>query len=332
MDIKNILFTFDYELFLGEKSGSVQNCLIKPTKLLLDVFSRYDVSNLVFFVDTTYLNQLKNCSYTAAQKDYELIVDQLKQISKLGHYIFPHVHPHWLDANYSEDLNQWELKGFSKYRFHNIDKTTREKLFLDSINILKEILGNEIKIDGYRAGGWCIQPFSDFKESFEKFGLKYEFSVLPGEKNHNPIQYYDFTNLKNKTIYKFNDDITIEDRNGSFTEYCISNIKIPSTNQFLNRVLLKYLWKTGNINFGDGNGAIVNNGAINRASKEMISIELLTKVRLPLYKRFINEHSYMQFISHPKMVSNHNLKQLDAFLKFVKAKCQINSDFKLIKL
>ena len=32
MKKKNILFTFDYELFLGEKSGSSQNCMIKWKK------------------------------------------------------------------------------------------------------------------------------------------------------------------------------------------------------------------------------------------------------------------------------------------------------------
>ncbi len=34
---KNVLFTFDYELFLCERSGRVQECLLSPTDEILRV-------------------------------------------------------------------------------------------------------------------------------------------------------------------------------------------------------------------------------------------------------------------------------------------------------
>ncbi len=329
---KNILFTFDYELFLGAKSGSVQNCLLKPTALLLHLFEKYKFNKLIFFVDTTYLLKLKQLKNNKAINDYKLIIEQLKKINSHGHYIFPHIHPHWLDAIYNERTNDWNLSNASKYRFHNIDKDEREILFNDSIILLKDVIGTDRSIDGYRAGGWCIQPFTDFKPYFEKHSIKYEFSVLPQQVNTNNIQYYNFENVTHNSIYKFNNAVDVVDNLGSYTEYSISNVEIPLLNNFCNRLFLKYLWKTGNRNFGDGNGAIISdNKNIVDLSKEMISIELLTKVRLPIYKNFINKFDYMQFISHPKMISKHNLKCLELFLDFVLNNYPINSDFRTIQ-
>ena len=54
---KKILLTFDYELFLGAKSGSVDNCLIVPTDMLLDVMERHQ-TKAIFFVDTTYIMRM----------------------------------------------------------------------------------------------------------------------------------------------------------------------------------------------------------------------------------------------------------------------------------
>ena len=50
---KLLLFTFDYELFLGDKSGSVQDCLITPTDHLISLLNKYEFK-AYFFVDTVY--------------------------------------------------------------------------------------------------------------------------------------------------------------------------------------------------------------------------------------------------------------------------------------
>ena len=59
---KDLLLTFDYELFLGEKSGSVDRCLIEPTNELMRVFDKYRIKNAIFFVDTTHLLRLQEMS------------------------------------------------------------------------------------------------------------------------------------------------------------------------------------------------------------------------------------------------------------------------------
>jgi peptidoglycan/xylan/chitin deacetylase (PgdA/CDA1 family) len=58
---RTVLITFDYELFLGEQSGIVHQCLIEPTNKLLDCLNKY-AFKAVFFIDTVYLLRLKEVS------------------------------------------------------------------------------------------------------------------------------------------------------------------------------------------------------------------------------------------------------------------------------
>ena len=61
---KRLLSTFDYELFLGPASGSVDRCLLEPTQKLLDLFDRFQLPHAIFFVDSTYLLRLEEVAAT----------------------------------------------------------------------------------------------------------------------------------------------------------------------------------------------------------------------------------------------------------------------------
>ncbi|HVA99380.1 MAG TPA: hypothetical protein VNG53_10840, partial [Bacteroidia bacterium] len=296
---KTILFTFDYELFLGERSGTVDKCLIEPTNRLLEILEQYNFK-AIFFVDTTYLIRLSEVSKNNEKAfcDFEKIKMQLRKIAEKKHEIFPHIHPHWLDAVYLEEINQWQLKKNDKYRFSSLVVEDKEMLFEKSFFILNEILQQiniGFKIDSYRAGGWCIQPFSDFIPYFEKHKIINEFSVLRGVSNFNDVQYFDFEITPKKNIYRFKDDICIEDSNGKYVQYSISTIKINKWSKFIERILLKYLWKMGNRSIGDGNGLATKKTQLHykiSSNLEMISIELLTKVKLPIYLKNIKKNNY----------------------------------------
>ena len=339
---RSILFTFDYELFLGSRSGSVSKCLIEPTGLLLDLFEKYKIKGSIFFVDTTYLLRLKSEPNTAAKADYVKIVDQLKLICEKGHFIFPHIHPHWADAKYVEGANYWSLTDFSKYRFHHVFPELREELFSQSVNLLKEIVDTcsvKFPVNAYRAGGWSLQPFEDFKPSFEKHHISHEFSVVPGFKNLSDAQYFDFSECPDKVIYKFDSDPTKEAENGVYTEYTISTIEISKKLYWRNKVWLKYLWKTGQRSMGDGVSLVIKDKELSKgrkemlgsANREMISIELLNLMKLREYKIFLEKNSYMHFISHPKMISLHNLKTFERFLKYAISKYILMTDFNQLR-
>jgi hypothetical protein len=330
---KNILFTFDYELFLGQKSGSAAKCCIEPTNNLIGIFDRYKIKNALFFVDTTYLLRLKENSNFNAQADFNKIKDQLQNLIQKGHYVFPHIHPHWLDAEYLSDINQWDLKNDIRYRFNALNIHERKVLFQQSVQLLYEIIhpvNSTYKIDAYRAGGWCIQPFTDFIPCFEEHNITADFSVLRGAVNTSEKQYFDFSITPSKDIYHFKNNPLIEE-NGKFSEYVISVLEIPKVNQFLNKILLKILWQLKQRSIGDGVGALASGGKSNSEKNklmEMVSLELLTDFRLPLYLKYIDVKEYIQFISHPKMLSAYNLMIFNKFLYKFTRRYEFETDYK----
>ena len=51
-----IHFTFDYELFFGKNVGSVEKCMIEPTKQLLGKLEKVEAL-ATFYVDIGFLNR-----------------------------------------------------------------------------------------------------------------------------------------------------------------------------------------------------------------------------------------------------------------------------------
>lgn len=337
---KTILQTFDYELFLGRKSGSVDKCLIEPTNLLLNLFKNHNFTGAIFFVDTTYLFKLKQRSEQVCIDDFKRISEQLIAIISQGHFVYPHIHPHWLDAIYLNEINQWDLSNYSKYRFNLINENEKNIVFNESIQVLKSIISPKFpnyKIEGYRAGGWCIQPFSEFKPFFERHQIKYEFSVLSGHSNFTKAHYFDFTSAPPKDIYNFSDDVCVEENSGVFKQFSISSIQLNKIVSFKEKIYLKLLRYKGDMSFGDGIGLVLNSNEEkivtvpneNRFQNfERISIELLNSIKYPLYKRFLDTENYMHFISHPKMITSENIKQLNKFMEYCNSNYSIVSDFK----
>ncbi len=137
---KFLILTFDYELFLGKRSGSVINCLINPTNRLLNLFLKYDIQT-AFFIDTVYLMRMEALAnqYAPVGRDLAKIKSQLTDIVKQGHYIFHHIHPHWLDAEYLENENQWDLSNTSKLTFDKISKDEQTKIMSFSDAFLTKI-------------------------------------------------------------------------------------------------------------------------------------------------------------------------------------------------
>jgi len=335
---KILLITFDYELFLGDKSGSVKDCLIKPTDHLIKLLNRYNRKG-IFFVDATYLIQLRNIAnkYDNAGKDFESIKSQIRELVTFGHSVFPHLHPHWLDAKYDEQTNEWSLKDFSKYRFSSINNDQRTSLFQDSINILNDIIkpvNPDYKIDSYRAGGWSIQPFSDFKPYFEKYKIINDFSVIPGKYNISTAHVFDYRNAPTKNIYHFYDDVTKELKDGPFKEFTISSIALSKMMVWFNFKISGLLKRLQIKPYG--NGSTVNSKVIEEADVQNLngkrivaSFEGLTFITLSKYIKAIKRNNYFQFISHPKLLTGHELWLLNILL-FKVRKEEIETDFKKV--
>ncbi len=325
---KKILLTFDYEPFLGKKSGSVSKCVIEPTNVLISIMDKYNAKG-IFFVDMLYLLNLK--SRTETLEDFEIIKNQLLKLYDSKHYIFPHIHPHWLDSIFLKDIKEFDLSDLSKYSLASLPQNEIENLFKKSMDLLSE-MGIAYQTYGYRAGGWCIQPFCLYEKIFEKYNILHEFSALPGYKNDSEQQKFDFSELKIREPYFFSKNVELEDKKGVFIQYPISTLFFNSYAKFKDRLVRKYLWKTGDRSWGNGIGAYTASLKTNLSNKEMISIDVLNISKLGKYKKFIREEKYMHWISHPKMFTKHGLKTFDNFLKFAHSKYNVEYDFSKYKV
>ena len=340
---KYILITFDYELFLGERSGLILDCLIEPTKNIVAVLKEYNVKGL-FFVDTAYLLHMgKHSHITQIKNDLKLVRSQLIQLAKEGHFLFPHLHPHWNGASYDETTNQWNLTGSNHYKVSDLNEHEQELLFYNSINSLNEIIteaGSKQKIDSYRAGGWSLQPFSTFKKHFIEHGIKNDFSVLPGVFQFSTSQEFDYSDCKQLVPYNFSESVCLEDNMGEFTEFPISIIKHSKKSLFRHKLQTKYQAKINNdSSFGRGIGQvaqnidkkpILNTGIELKNEYEYLSMDFLSNAKFKTYLNYCMENDFIQFLSHPKLCSNHSIITFRKLLNTLTSKFEIISNYQTI--
>jgi hypothetical protein len=289
---KNIILTFDYEVFLGKDSGDIYNSLLKPTDRILEIFKENNSKGL-FFVDATFLLKLKEENSDCFVK----VKEQLHKILSYGSDIGLHIHPHWLDVKSIGEC-RWTFEKYEKFRLHNLNDEERKKLIRASISVLNDIVHKynpNYKIDTFRAGGWCIQPFHLIADELKNIGIKYDFSVLPGKKNDKrPRQYFDYkTYPKNKAFWQFEDDIIKEVEDGYFTEVPVTMYKMNLYDWIQNKKVIK----THKI-AGDGRGG----------AKPMPLLEKLLKTRWSMIRELSSDAMSFHFLK--KMLKKCNSELL----------------------
>lgn len=227
---KRVILSFDYELFFGDKPGSVQKSLLDPTAMLMDAME-YAGAKATFFVDYMMLKYMMSENETT-KAEAKLIIEQLQEMVRRGHRIELHLHPHWVDAKYKE--GKWDFSDFSHYCLSSFPKDEITALFIEGTTYLERI-AREVqpayKIVAFRAGGWAILPFEVMKEGFHKAGLRVDSSVMQGCKIYANDMELDFTNAPQESIYKFNDEVLAEEADGPFVEAQICSFQhtIPTS-------------------------------------------------------------------------------------------------------
>ena len=333
---KQLLLTFDFELFLGDKSGTVENCMLKPTEEIIKVLSKYKLSS-IFFVDTLYLFRLKQISefHEKAKFDYNKIIQLLSKIAGSGGYVFHHLHPHWLDAKYLVDINQWDVSDKTKFALSNLSQGEIEMVFNQSNQIIQEIYTGiqKPKTFGYRAGGLYAQPFLNYKSQMDKYNISLDFSVLRNAKSDgNKSAYkFDYSQYPKERIYHFSEEVNEENNEGKFIEFTLDQCQIDGLYKILNGLYYRKNYKKDSWKrWGDGtsSGNIVKSTERSNKlkSEESFSIELLNNVKSSLYTDYFKKEDFLHLISHPKLCSPMNVIALDKFLSKVNSKYTIESD------
>ena len=300
------ILTFDYELFLGNDSGTALKSIIEPTNEVLKVLKE-NGAKAIFFVDATYLLALKKYN----SKDLELISNQLKQIVKLGSSVELHLHPQWLDAK--PNGNRWIFESFEHYRLHSLSKEEIEQLFVDGVEILEEI--TEQKVKAFRAGGWSITPFEVLKDAFSKSGIIIDMSVCPDfYKKELPMHYYDFRYIPNKEYYRFSNDVSKIDKNGKFLEIPVTTYSMFGIDLAINNILKKLKKERM---FGDGKGlasANVQGNLFKRLFQKNLRRATIEGQSSYFFKKSlkkIKKRELLSYVMHPKTLSGEALTNLE---------------------
>ena len=319
---KNIFLTFDYELFFGVKSGSIYNCLISPTDMLIEQFDKYNIK-ATFFIDILfYIRLLRENEQTI--KDALLIKEQLKTLVRKGHRIELHLHPHWEDAVY---LNgNWIFTSYKHYRLDSLPEEKILKYFIDGVNELNNIAREVIsdyQVCAFRAGGLCIQPFDKLISSFKAAGVYIDSSVAPGHRVDSDNHSFSFLAVTSNEFYKFSTDVCIKDDKGEFIEMPLTIAYITVVDKIINKVYRKFYYSM----YGDGIGM----GSKSKKTKSVSLYSRLTKrytqhltmdsISLFSFKRVFKrvDNKNIVMMCHPKFLSKHESPKIIKYLGSVKA-------------
>ncbi len=314
--------TFDYELFFGNESGSIEKCIIDPTNNLIDI-AKKNSAKLIFYVDAGYLIALKNYSKKnlSLQKDLDLLNLQLENIIKSGHDIQLHIHPHWEDSIY--DGNKWVFDT-SRYKLATFSQTE----VLEICKSYKKVLAqytNEDNIFAYRAGGWCIQPFNKIKEGLKQNNIWLDSTIYKGGLNLSENKGFDFTKSPSKEFWRFEDDPLEERGEGYFLELPISSSRVSPIN-YWKIALNKFFPRKIHESIGDGkslgSGSSQTIQLLTKYTNQPVFLDGIKSINLNrAYKNYERQNQpYFTAIGHPKAMSSYSFNKMSKLLQIKNAK------------
>jgi hypothetical protein len=338
--MKNIVLTVDYEIFFGNESGSVQKCMIEPSKRLLSILETNN-SKMTVFWDILHFQRLIELSDSneICRIDAQNIKKQVQEFAKNGHDVQFHIHSHWLDAQFTD--KKWHFK-YDRYKLHSLrdeDSSEDSNTIIGCLTKAKSLLEETIRevkpeyvVTTFRAGGFLIEPFSKLKSAFLKLGVSIDSSVLPGTVYcGSGFNSYDHLDFPNGSFYRFEDSPSSVDQNGSFIEMPIKTIVLNP----LRNIYYKILFKTKYKNLqADIPGKSINCAILSKCRLH----EKIFKLIKPAREQFTTDSNFGEkirfffhkapddstLIMHPKLLNEHIINVLESLLA--------NSEIKFISI
>lgn len=322
----NIFLTFDYELYFGTTTGTVERCITGPTELLTTVAEDEGIK-LCHFVDIGFLIRLEAemKKYPSLASDHTLLCRQLEKLSQKGHDLQLHIHPHWEDSYYDGsrwicNIQRYKLADFSPPEISDI--VSRYKTRLSAFTSAE-------RVHTFRAGGWCIQPFHQLKEALYENGISIDSSVFANGHFSSDQYAYDFRGAPLTGRWKFNNNPLSIQEEGPFTEIPISSI-------YNSPLFYWRLFLLGRLNpyehkpLGDGVPIPAPGqrfGILTRWTHNTVSVD---GYNASLLNRALRQHlrlkkSDMVVIGHPKALTRYGLKALQQFIRRHKSNHQFTT-------
>ncbi len=302
-----LLLTFDYELYLGERTGSVHDTLIDPTDRILNVL-RSNEARGIFFVDASYLMRLEKEN----DSEYGAVLEQLERIVASDCDIGLHIHSQWLDG--LRHGTEWRFTTFDRYRIHSLGLEEATEYFRACHEHLRSFLPGDLAINAFRAGGWCLQPFDLLAAAFRECGIKYDFSVVPGLfVDEPPIRIIDYRAApKNRSFWAFSNDPVRPDPAGRYWAIPVTVADVWGWELAMSRLAL---WLNRTAESGGGRGIATPSRVrqVQRLFRNGPRPISLDRVSSRLLRRMLPSRSpeFVHCVAHPKRATNVSLCQLD---------------------
>lgn len=317
--MKRIILSFDYELFFGDVSGTVQKTLIEPTNILLDSMDAVGFKGS-FFVDWLMLKYINLEDDIHCKNDYLLIINQLKDIIRRGHRIELHIHPHWIDAKYKGD-GFWDFSDFRNYSLPKLPQSYVTELIVNGKDYL-ELIAREVdpnyKIVAFRAGGWCVKPFVKLQEGFLKAGILIDSSVMPGVEITTDYSYCNFLSIKSpsKGYYSFTEEPDMPSAQGRFLEVPISSSKRSFISKIIGKI--SHIIRQDYSSLADGSHVRIKDGPDiwNVPSGSSVCTFSTINPLDGIIRLLLNTNDLVCYIDHPKDVSKYTAKSIMFLSKY----------------
>jgi hypothetical protein len=185
--VTTILYTADYELYLGENLLPEAEVLIEPTRALLAAAERVRVP-FTLFVDVACLWRYRE---EGDDEFPDAVEAQLKSALERGHDVQAHLHPHWVHARREDGRWQAPLDTFLVGALDDpAPLLARSKAYLEE---LLRPVGPSYSCIAFRAGNYGLQP--DYKRVFQALhetGYEFDSSVVPGMVLRSEVDKVDF--------------------------------------------------------------------------------------------------------------------------------------------
>jgi len=308
-----LVLSQDYELFF-HNSGSVENCLLRPTEVLLKFARRKDIC-ITFYVDAGMLVSMRHYAETSREVSgmRDQVCRNIEALAAGGHEIGLHVHPHW-------NATRWTDRGWD---FSNTRYSPRQYRAGEFFDICKSYCEELAEVAGaaittYRAGGFCIQPFEHIGEALHALGIYTDSSVVPGMYLNDHDKSFDFRKVPDAPWWFFDGEATVSADSGRFLEIPISSMRL-SPFFYWGRALDRLRQRQPPSVYGDGlSKAIGKVSALRRLMALERNVEMSTDgPKAPLLEsasRVGNERRLCHIMGHPKLLSTESLNRLERFI------------------